>query len=163
RERLDALEMLMTHFYAGAENDAATTFPPDLISTLRTRTWTGNARELRNFVDRMRTLGHERALAMTDVYASTQATASAASSAASAASSTSKAGPPPPSDPNVVTATDPLPFHAGDLPADLATRGSFRAFRDRWTDYGERLYVHELLTRHDRNVSAAAREAELDR
>lgn len=46
---------------------------------------------------------------------------------------------------------------------NMAMEGSFRSFRDRWNEHGEMLYVKTLLMRHSRNVSAAAREAQLDR
>ena len=60
-------------------------------------------------------------------------------------------------------ATFPISVNGESATVDLSTRGSFRSFRDRWTEQGERLYVNDLLVRHQRNVSAAAREAELDR
>jgi two-component system, NtrC family, response regulator GlrR len=151
RERLDDLEVLIAHFRGDRES---TVLPPDLIAALHERTWTGNVRELRNFVDRMRTLGPERALAMTDVHAPavtvkegvawSTPTSSTASSSSIQAAESARLGP-------------------EDFPTDIPTRGSFRSFRDRWNEHGERLYVNELLARHQRNVSAAAREAELDR
>jgi transcriptional regulator of acetoin/glycerol metabolism len=39
----------------------------------------------------------------------------------------------------------------------------FKVFREQWIDNGEREYLRRLLERHQRNVSAAARAAELDR
>jgi transcriptional regulator with GAF, ATPase, and Fis domain len=132
RERLEDLETLIQHF-AGADF----TLPPDILSKLRERTWTGNVRELRNFVDRMRALGAERALAMTDVHA--------------------------PAAPEIATPAPALQPTAESPAPSVPTGGPFRAFRDRWTEQGERVYVNDLLTRHQRNVSAAAREAELDR
>jgi transcriptional regulator with GAF, ATPase, and Fis domain len=39
----------------------------------------------------------------------------------------------------------------------------FKEFRERWIDQGEREYVGKLLDRHQRNVSAAAETAGLDR
>jgi two-component system, NtrC family, response regulator GlrR len=142
RERLDDLEILVGHFRG---DDG--TLPPDVIAALRERAWNGNVRELRNFVDRMRALGHERALAMTDTRAPANVTQSERLSSpgldVGAPSAVQRAG-------------------SAEFPS-MSTQGSFRAFRDRWTEQGERLYVNELLARHQRNVSAAAREAELDR
>jgi two-component system response regulator GlrR len=39
----------------------------------------------------------------------------------------------------------------------------FKEFRERWIEHGEREYLGRLLARHDRNVSAAAESAGLDR
>ncbi len=41
--------------------------------------------------------------------------------------------------------------------------GNFKAFREKWIDYGEREYLKQMLTRHDRNVTALATEASVDR
>jgi two-component system, NtrC family, response regulator GlrR len=147
RERLEDLETLLTHFLG--EN---ATLPPDLITALRERPWNGNVRELRNFVDRMRTLGHERALAMTDVHAP-----------ASSALLTQPERLGAPADFASAPVSVPAETGGGEPTPDLSTSGSFRAFRERWTEHGERLYINDLLGRHARNVSAAAREAELDR
>jgi transcriptional regulator of acetoin/glycerol metabolism len=40
---------------------------------------------------------------------------------------------------------------------------AYKDFRENWIDAGEKEYVRRLLLRHDRNVAAAAREAEVDR
>ena len=40
---------------------------------------------------------------------------------------------------------------------------NYKDFRERWVDSGEREYIRRLLLRHNRNVSSAAREAEVDR
>ena len=147
RERLEDLETLLLHFLG---KDAA--LPPDLIAALRERTWNGNVRELRNFVDRMKTLGYERALAMTDVHAPAALAAPPASDRQGAQSDSAI--------PSVASMPAEPP---AEPPPDLSTSGSFRSFRERWTEHGERLYINDLLGRHQRNVSAAAREAELDR
>ncbi|MDP9149591.1 MAG: hypothetical protein M3O36_06585, partial [Myxococcota bacterium] len=39
----------------------------------------------------------------------------------------------------------------------------FRTFREQWIGYGERAFLRELLERHQNNVAAAAKEAEIDR
>jgi transcriptional regulator with GAF, ATPase, and Fis domain len=145
RERLEDLELLLAHFM-GDEGS----LPPDLIAALRERPWNGNVRELRNFVDRMRTLGPERALAMTDVHAPANVVAPSTQPERLV------------TDGSIGPASSPAVEAAAPLP-DLSTTGSFRSFRERWTEHGERLYIDDLLNRHQRNVSAAAREAELDR
>jgi transcriptional regulator of acetoin/glycerol metabolism len=40
---------------------------------------------------------------------------------------------------------------------------AYKDFRESWVDSGEKEYIRRLLLRHDRNVAAAAREAEVDR
>ena len=40
---------------------------------------------------------------------------------------------------------------------------AYKDFREAWIDAGEKEYVRRLLLRHDRNVAAAAREADVDR
>jgi len=139
RERLEDLEMLIAHFQGTDE-----TVRPDVLQSLKERAWPGNVRELRNFIDRMRTLGYERALAMTD-----------------AALPSNDPRPVPPAS---VAAEPPRPLPTRtSAELDTSTAGSFRSFRDRWNEQGERLYVNELLARHGGSVSTAAREAELDR
>jgi transcriptional regulator of acetoin/glycerol metabolism len=39
----------------------------------------------------------------------------------------------------------------------------YKEFRELWVDGGEKEYVRRLLARHQRNVSSAARAAEVDR
>jgi transcriptional regulator with GAF, ATPase, and Fis domain len=51
----------------------------------------------------------------------------------------------------------------GAVAPAVALEQPFREFREQWIDQGERDYVRSLLERHQRNVSAAAEEAGLDR
>ncbi len=162
RERLEDLETLIAHFQGKQSDGNDAVLPPDLIAALRERAWNGNVRELRNFVDRMRALGYERALAMTDVHAPAAAVTGPLSSPAIQVAAPISS--PAPADTGThAKATFPISVNGEAASVDLSTRGSFRSFRDRWTEQGERLYVNDLLVRHQRNVSAAAREAELDR
>jgi transcriptional regulator of acetoin/glycerol metabolism len=55
-----------------------------------------------------------------------------------------------------------VPTEAPDLTA-ISFTGDFKTFRESWIGLGEREYLQRLLTRHGRNVAAAAREADLDR
>lgn len=141
RERMDDLDVLLRHFLG---HDM--TIPDHVLDVLRARSWPGNVRELRNFIDRMRALGPERALTMTGVRAPLSSTTGCESSPFI----------------EIESGTGMRPREAAALP-QIDVGGTFREFRERWCEQGERAYVHELLARHGRNVSAAAREADLDR
>ena len=112
---------------------------------LTARPWRGNVRELRNFVERARALGAAEALAMT----STSDREVRPSVAATALPQPLSAVAPPPEQRD---ATDARIFQQ-----------AYKDFRESWVDSGEKEYVRRLLLRHDRNVAAAAREAEVDR
>jgi DNA-binding NtrC family response regulator len=137
--------MLLKHFLRDDRD-----VPPDVLDELRSRTWTGNVRELRNFVERMRALGYTRAVALTNVQA--PASSFESSNRLPVAPRSDRETPAPSS---ISSST----FSS----AEVTTGTSFRTFRDRWNDVGEEKYVRELLARHPNNVSAAAREAELNR
>jgi transcriptional regulator with GAF, ATPase, and Fis domain len=131
RSRPDDIEVLVEHFLpkgAGRPN-------PELLRELRQRPWRGNARELRNFVERALALGSTEALAMT-------------------AGAKSETEPPPSEDGSLSNRIHTL---------DFDFEQSLRDFREQWLDVGERRYLRLLLARHDRNVAAAAREAGVDR
>jgi len=143
RLRNEDIEPLVTHFLRSSGGPSHV--PAELMRELLTRPWRGNVRELRNFVDRARALGATEALAMSsqrDIIAAPEV--SAASSAPSATSS----NPPP----TTMSLTDARMFEQ-----------AYKDFRETWIDSGEKEYVRRLLLRHDRNVAAAAREAEVDR
>ena len=80
---------------------------------------------------------------------------------------------PPPSAASLTTAlSSAVPPSVVQLPvatpvADAADarvfEQAYKDFRESWIDSGEKEYVRRLLVRHDRNVAAAAREAEVDR
>lgn len=57
RERREDIRPLVEHFLGTA------TLEPDVMAEVEARPWLGNARELRNFVERARALGGRRALA----------------------------------------------------------------------------------------------------
>jgi DNA-binding NtrC family response regulator len=54
RARREDIPMLAQHFFEGF--GASEPVPPDLLSALHTRSWSGNVRELRNFIQRYVTL-----------------------------------------------------------------------------------------------------------
>ncbi len=57
RERREDIRLLVEHFLAGADP-----LLPDVMADVENMPWLGNARELRNFVQRARALGGRRAL-----------------------------------------------------------------------------------------------------
>jgi transcriptional regulator with GAF, ATPase, and Fis domain len=141
RERTEDIELLVKHFL---RSDAP--LSPELVRELAGRPWRGNVRELRNFVERARALGVERALAMASGDAAEGATVPPQAAAATQ---------PPPQAPSTQEAALTVPGIRFEQP--------YRSFRERWADVGEREYLLRLLARHARNVSAAAQEAQLDR
>lgn len=60
RERPDDIPRLVEHFLS---HDVSASVSPELMRELLSRPWFGNVRELRNFVERARTLGAREALA----------------------------------------------------------------------------------------------------
>jgi transcriptional regulator with GAF, ATPase, and Fis domain len=57
------------------------------------------------------------------------------------------------------SASTPLPTAT----ASLEYGGSFKTFRERWIEIGEREYLKQMLAKHDRNVGAVTTEAGVDR
>ena len=189
RDRPSDIAVLVEHFLRKA---SAPAFPPDLVRELSSRTWRGNVRELRNFVERVRALGHEGALALSpaegrshharahsaapamatlpppaDVRISSAHVADAGSSAHSSNSWGTPAAP--------VVGAFTLPPTAMPSVGLVALQGSpassddalyrldYKTFRERWIEEGEKTYLQKLLDRHARNVVAAAKEAQVDR
>lgn len=146
RDRKEDIELLVSHFLRAAGGPSHVS--AELMRELTTRPWRGNVRELRNFVERARALGATEALAMTTQRQQTSPGSDAPSS--SGAASASRLAVVPPAAP--VDTTDPRIFEQ-----------AYKDFRESWIDSGEKEYVRRLLTRHGRNVAAAAREAEVDR
>lgn len=175
RDRPSDIPMLVEHFLRKA---AAPPFPPELVRELSSRSWRGNVRELRNFVERVRALGHEGALALSP----SESRGSVASRAQSAAPSLATLPPPAefrapalpswgtPAAPAVGSFTLPpaaLPMAQASSPSWVSDEAiyqlDYKAFRERWVEEGEKTYVLKLLERHQRNVVAAAKEAQVDR
>jgi transcriptional regulator with GAF, ATPase, and Fis domain len=142
REHREDIPILVNHFLGSTANGV---WGQELLNEIANRPWRGNVRELRNFVERARALGPVEALALI-AHGRPQAITDASDS-----SSRIPIPPPLTSDP-VATPSVPEVFEK-----------TYKDFREEWIDYGEREYMRRLLRRHDRNVAAAAREAELDR
>jgi two-component system response regulator GlrR len=52
---------------------------------------------------------------------------------------------------------------AGSESPEVPLEGAYKDFRERWLERGEREYLRSLLCKHSRNVTAASREAKIDR
>ena len=144
RDRTEDIEALVQHFWRSSGGEGHV--DPQLMRELVNRAWRGNVRELRNFVDRAKALGANEALAMSQ------------SSAAGDSPPTSTRGGARPA--SVIASAPPPSFRADD---PKMFEQAYKDFRETWIDVGEREYIRRLLLRHDRNVAAAAREAEVDR
>jgi len=147
RDRRDDIELLVNTFLRTA--GASLRVDPQLLREIVSRPWRGNVRELRNFVDRVRAFGPNEALAM--VSKGSPSELRAAEPAKTAAL-------------EAATAPSPADAVGGFRPDDPRLfETAYKDFREAWIDTGEREYLRRLLLRHDRNVAAAAREAEVDR
>jgi transcriptional regulator with GAF, ATPase, and Fis domain len=142
RERRSDVPLLARELLAAIGTQLDPQAPPlsmgtDITDALATHDWPGNVRELRNILERAAYLARAQGQ---HTITSVGAVLGAATSTTTGASSTP-----------VSTA-----------PSFDATE-SYRATRERWENDFELRYVTWLLERHDGNVSAAAREADMDR
>jgi transcriptional regulator with GAF, ATPase, and Fis domain len=127
------VEALLARLTQAGTDVPPLTAPPETLGALAAHDWPGNIRELRNVL--------ERAAYM----------ARAAGRAEVRLGDTPLSG----SAPRVNTAADPS--------AHFDPSRSYRDTRTAWEESFERAYVQWLLERHQGNLSAAAREAEMDR
>ena len=124
RERPEDIPLLVQHFIRQFRADRPVTVAPQDLERLQRHPWPGNARELRNFVERACALSRGSQLLVDD--ALEERPTSGAITA-----------------PNI------------DLP--------FKEAKAKVVDEFERGYIEALLRRHEGNLSAAARAAEIDR
>jgi transcriptional regulator with GAF, ATPase, and Fis domain len=148
RDRKDDIERFAAHFWQLSGGVGRVS--PDLTRELVNRPWRGNVRELRNFIERARALGADQALALTPHGSPPSAVAQEAAPPSAVA---------PLSWPMLPVADKPAP----SIDDGKMFEQAYKNFREAWIDAGEREYLHRLLVRHQRNVAAAAREAEVDR
>ncbi len=126
---------------------------PELVRELSARSWPGNVREFRNFLERAAALGAREALAMGgrgggDLADPSAHGSSPATQQAAAASNAAAA-------PDIAAPRNGLP----PVPVDEL----FKTIRDRWLDHLEREYLRAMLARYNRDTSAIAQAAGLDR
>ena len=108
----------------------------ETVSALAAHDWPGNVRELRNVLDRaiyIAAAGGEREIRLVDL----------------------------PVSPGSISGSQPSAANAG-YPA-FDSEKSYREIRSDFESEFERRYVAWLLDRHSGNISAAAREAKMDR
>lgn len=138
RERLEDIPLLVKHFLdqAAARRGAAVSpLPMELMARFRRRQWPGNVRELRNEVERFLALGADPE----ELESEDDAVVVALPPSLSAAAQT-------------VPAPATVDLH---LPYKLAKR--------MWLEPFEREYLRLLIVRTEGNLTAAAREAGIDR
>jgi len=141
RDRVGDIPMLVENVLErlGIRNspEASRLLAPEFVAKLSSYRWSGNVRQLRNYLERCVALG-DTTLPLTDTML-----------------------PPPPG-----TASMPVGLGAGAgvdaLPSDIFTR-PFKEARDDVLNAFERRYLETQLARHDNNVSAAARASRIGR
>jgi DNA-binding NtrC family response regulator len=124
RDRPDDIPLLVEHFVRQFRQDRPLATSPEDLARLRAHPWLGNARELRNVVERACALSRGSELMLDDALEVRQQSG----------------------------ATD-----APDLNLP------FKEAKAQVVDTFERAYIDALLKRHEGNLSAAARAAEIDR
>lgn len=163
RERADDIPMLIEHFQKQAGGPA---FSPALMTELRGRMWQGNVRSLRNFVERAAVLGPHEALSLMaadrqdpPTGITRMPTNLVEEEDTVSIQDGSLDAPAPPSSSLIMPLEGML---APELPLDLLSR-NYRDFREAWIEHGERLYMNRLLEKHKGNVTAASKEAGINR
>ncbi len=132
RERKEDIAALVDHFLAGMKLDR-TALPDGAIDRFMEHNWPGNARELKNAVERAVVLGETKFLASSGVSVAPAAAPNAPVSSGASGSFT-------------VNVVDAYKDQKARVVADFEER-----------------YVRQLMKEHDGNVSGAARVAGIDR
>jgi two-component system response regulator GlrR len=144
RERRGDIPVLLDGFLKGR---ARALLRAEQLATVQSWPLLGNVRELRNFAERVATVGAETALAMADPARKPDAPEAAPASPGPFPKEGRRGG---------GSADD------ASLP-DVPFEQSYRDFREQLLAAAEREYLRRLLTRHAGDVPAAALEAEIDR
>jgi DNA-binding NtrC family response regulator len=150
RERREDIPVLVAHFLRGLGVDESA-LAPGTLERFQEHDWPGNARELKNAVERVVVLGETRL--------GDPRTTTSSPSPSVGTSGTSSAG------------TNPAAHSGTTTPPTATTGGSFaidpvRPYKDQKADViadFEERYVRLLMKTHNGNVSAAARVAGIDR
>jgi DNA-binding NtrC family response regulator len=132
RERKEDIPILVDHFLKGLGIDRSA-LPDGAMERFLEHTWPGNARELKNAVERAVVLGEARVLG-------------ASSSPAATSTASSSSDPEAPAGSFVIDAERPYKDQKAAVIADFEER-----------------YVRQLVKLHKGNVSSAARIAGIDR
>jgi DNA-binding NtrC family response regulator len=148
RDRTEDVELMAKEFFERAFQARGKTFAgftPDGIQRLSSYSWPGNVRELLNVVERSALLWSG-----SGPVGAKDLTITGAPTANSGGGFVPNAG-------KLELVASPFATPAdGGLP-------SYTALKKKWADSFEREYLMTTLNRHDGNVSAAAREAHIDR
>ncbi len=151
RERREDVPLLVEFFLdqLARKQGHRATVTPDALATLQRYGWPGNIRELRNVVERAATMCTG---AITASYLQRELNTNDQRSVSSAAE------PSVMGDPNGTHAvlTAPIVGPSGDSVP-------LREAKDQLVSDFERQYLEHLLEKHNQNISAAAREAQVDR
>jgi DNA-binding NtrC family response regulator len=163
RERRDDIPLLIQSFLANAGSTIR--LGPETMRELENRPWRGNVRELRNFVERVRALGAEEALAMIGAHGTSapRPRSIAATTVPSLVDDESIPPPPPLGSLSGTVARFPTAPPPSGVEGPEVFQRAYREFREAWIEAGEREYVRQLLSRNGRNVATAAKEADVDR
>jgi DNA-binding NtrC family response regulator len=138
-------------------------FTPDAETAIQNYSWPGNVREMQNVIERI-ALVHVGTAPITPSnltipsgkvgqvigFPSTARANLSVVQGGATTSSTTTGSAPSPSNPNPAT-------------NGTTETGSYMEMKKQWVDAFEKEYLVNTLTRHEGNVSAAAREAQLDR
>jgi DNA-binding NtrC family response regulator len=138
RDRKEDIELLVDHFLKGMSMDRSA-LPEGAMDRFLEHPWPGNARELKNAVERAVVLGETRFL---QTGGSSPVASGSSSSSTSATGGDSDA----PRGAYVIDATKPYKDQKSEVIADFEER-----------------YARLLMKEHQGNVSAAARVAGIDR
>ena len=154
RERVEDIALLADFFLDNIANSVGTrpSLAPDAVAVLESYAWPGNIRELRNMIERAATMCDDRITG--DYLASELGMLNSHVPASHAPSADS----PHADDQGGVQAflTAPIQSPEGDSVP-------LREAKDQLVSEFEKQYLEHLLEKHQQNISAAAREAQIDR
>jgi DNA-binding NtrC family response regulator len=168
RDRKDDLELLIEHFCRQLQPCGAVPLPSKFFELAHHHSWPGNIRELRNAVERALILPEHCAFDVESRGSSDRESVVMEGTAAGGAASSSEiATAPSPKEVPDTTERDgeksspTTPSWPDSQAVDLSM--SFKESRQQFVEAFERQYLRLIVSRHNGNVSAAARAAGMDR